>query len=66
MVCFCLLGDHWLSSDTVSIQDAWIEGAKEMSMLWRSKNAENMAAKYAKDCIYIHPDKGILRGRDGE
>ena len=64
--CFIFLGDHWLPSDHISVQDAWIEGTKEMSQLWRNKNAKNIAAKYTNDCIFIHPDKGILRGRDGE
>ena len=42
------------------------EVLREFENMWASQHAEYIASKHTEDCIYIHQDLGILRGRKGK
>ncbi|XP_072015266.1 uncharacterized protein [Amphiura filiformis] len=62
-------GNHWFEDGTVpnDKEDKKLyvdEGKKEYEELFKDHDAAAIAEKYTDDCVYMHQDKGILRGRD--
>ncbi|XP_072016404.1 uncharacterized protein [Amphiura filiformis] len=62
-------GNHWFESGKVpnDKDDTKLyveEGKQEYEELFDFHNASMIAEKYIEDCVYMHQDLGVLRGRE--
>ncbi|XP_072016407.1 uncharacterized protein [Amphiura filiformis] len=62
-------GNHWFEDGTLPNdkegKKLYVdEGRSEYEELFKLHDAAAMAEKYTEDCVYMHQDLGILRGRE--